>query len=231
MQTIKVASNSLVRSGSPSLVLNVWLTNCHMAWRNGEHILLAHASHNVQRNPSQMDLLHFAVGSCFVIKGTLQTSDACIKRGMHALHVIYNGFVLCFPETMLWLAQSIRSCRLSQLIHVAFTESCESGSAPEASRGRPCSLHRLQSVILMAWSSFSSLARLFWQYNCNRWHKFWQRCVRVNTSRDLVKVSLPMLQCMCQNLCVFEKSCQNLLPLSGTFTPKWSLPGWRFLQR
>ena len=161
MQTIKVASNSLVRSGSPSLVLNVWLTNCHMAWRNGEHILLAHASHNVQRNPSQMDLLHFAVGSCFVIKGTLQTSDACIKRGMHALHVIYNGFVLCFPETMLWLAQSIRSCRLSQLIHVAFTESCESGSAPEASRGRPCTLHRLQSVILMAWSSFSSLARLF----------------------------------------------------------------------
>ena len=79
MQTIKVASNSLVRSGSPSLVLNVWLTNCHMAWRNGEHILLAHASHNVERNPSQMDLLHFAVGSCFVIKGTLQTSDACIR--------------------------------------------------------------------------------------------------------------------------------------------------------
>ena len=127
---------------------------------------------------------------------------------MHALHVIYNGFVLCFPETMLWLAQSIRSCRLSQLIHVAFTESCESDSAPEASRGRPCSLHRLQSVILMTWSSFSSLTRHCWQYNCNRWQKFWQQCVRVNSSRDFVKVSLPMVQCICQSLCVFEKSCQ-----------------------
>ena len=112
-------------------------------------------------NTQAMDLLHIAVGSCLVITDTMQTRDACIKKAMHPLHVIYNDFVLCFPETMLWLAQSIRWCRLSQLIHVAFTESCESGSAPEASRGRPCTLHRLQSVILMAWSSFSSLARLF----------------------------------------------------------------------